>query len=189
MFLTTEDFHLPPYQLPDLSGAINTFNAFIAKREEEVLRSVLGDILFEAFKAGIQETGEGKPDQRWKDIRDGAMYDNGVYTYKWHGLKKLLVPNIHAMWVRDTMQYHTMLGTVQSKAENGKVVNPSRIIVQGYNEFARIAGSSHELQGTLYGFLYYSDDTYLDVLAGYDSIQHYLRKHFQCPGRMNTLNI
>lgn len=189
MFVTAEDFNTHPYNLPDLDKVINSFNAFIKAQEEEQLRKVLGHVLYESFIAGLDEVGEGKPDQRWKDLRDGVIYSSDIYTYKWIGMKKLLVPYLHAMWIRATFETPGMLGVVRQKAENATVVNPSRIIVEGYNTFSRNVGNKYQLKDTLYGFLYYSEDTYLDSIGGFDLMSAYLCKQTVWPDRMNVMNI
>jgi len=194
-FVTIDDFGVPPYQLPNLDQVINTFNDYIEQKEQEVLSKILGDALYQAMTAGLAvvPNPEALPpievEPRWVALRDGVGYTDGIYPYKWYGLKQILVPYIHSMWIRDTFQYPTTLSIIEPKAENGRVVNPSRIIVQGYNAFSRMVGNKYQLKNTLYGYLHYSDDLYLDVLGGYDLVSSYLHRATWWPDRMNTLNI
>src|SRR6476659_10228436 len=56
MFVTAQDFNVLPYRLPSLgTGAAEEFQNFIDSEEEEYLRQVLGDNLYDAFTSGLPQ--------------------------------------------------------------------------------------------------------------------------------------
>lgn len=56
MFVDFSDFDIPPYDIPSLKpGDDTTFSVFITRQEEQYLREVLGDQLYEAFIRGLNE--------------------------------------------------------------------------------------------------------------------------------------
>jgi hypothetical protein len=57
---------------------------FIAKYEQELLKTIFGTALYNAYTAGIAAV---TPDQIWKDLRDGKEYLLNSDSYKWIGLR------------------------------------------------------------------------------------------------------
>ncbi len=86
---------------------------------------------------------------KWVLLRDGTEYSypvNSSYpdnqTFVWVGMKQMLKPYIYSEWLKDTFDSHSGIGIVESKAENSNVISPAKRIVDAYNEFAFIAGTS-----------------------------------------------
>lgn len=193
MFVTIDDFKLPPYELANLKDMVNSFNQFITEQEADCLKTLLGESFYDAFVQGLAVTPT--PDQRWIDLRDGVKYigPNGQIKYRWVGMKKLMRPYIVAMWTKASYDSNSGIGVVVPKAENGEVKNPSARIVERYNEFSDYVGDEYNWcdYNTLYGYLYYRHDLYNgDVTPdGYPDFRYYLSENFQCPGRMNVFGI
>jgi hypothetical protein len=195
MFLTAEDFNVLPYRLVNIDKADNGFYPFLDEQEEEILRKILGGSLYEAFVNGLYTDGdistpidEDNIEQRWKDLRDGALYSyNNRTSWKWEGMQKLLKPYIFSQWVDAKAIQLAESGAMIAQAENSDVVSPAYMIVKGYNKFSTLVGNYCSLQNTLYGFLYNSEDTYTDSMGeDYTDIQTYLSEQFQSPGKINT---
>lgn len=188
MFLLKTDFDILPYNIPNLEGN-NAFLPYVEEHEEEILISLLGKSLYDAFVAGLAEE---YPEERWINLRDGGDYEYSGKTYQWVGMVKLLLPYIYSMWLRDSYDTHSGVGIVQGKAENAKVINPGKRIARAYNVFSGLAGSSCEKKDTLYGFLIQTgalgtfDDTFDDTFT---SFAEYFQFNFKEPGLMNTFNI
>jgi hypothetical protein len=193
MFVTIDDFKLPPYELANLKEMVNSFNQFITEQEADCLKALLGETFYAAFVQGLAV--EPTPDQRWIDLRDGVKYigPNGQIKYTWVGMKKIMRPYIVAMWTKASYDSNSGIGVVVPKAENGEVKNPSARIVERYNEFSDYVGDEYNWcdYNTLYGYLYYMHDLYNgDVTPdGYTDFRYYLSENFQCPGRMNVVGI
>ncbi len=51
--VTASDFDIPPYAIPNLDKVANTFPAFVAEQQEEILLEVLGSNLYTAFSEGL----------------------------------------------------------------------------------------------------------------------------------------
>jgi hypothetical protein len=191
MFVTSTDFNIPPLVIPNLqgSGPINSFNAYVEREEEKILKSLLGVTLYNSFIEGLDTD---YPDEVWLKLRDGDTYIIDGKTYEWVGMKKALVPYIFAMWTRDNYRRQSGVGTVKGKAENATVVNPKFEIATAYNDFSHLVGNCHDKKNTLYG--------YLSVMGGlgtfdgsfddsFDTFDQYFDFVFNDPGRMNTMNI
>ena len=191
MFVTSTDFDIPPLVIPNLAGAgpINSFNAYVVREEEKILKSLFGVTLYNSFIEGLDTD---YPDEVWLKLRDGDTYIIDGKTYEWVGLNKTLVPFIFAMWTRDNYHRQSGVGTVKGKAENAKVVNPGREIAIAYNEFSHYVGNCHDRKNTLYGYLSVMgglgtfDGTFDD---SFDTFDQYFDFVFKDPGRMNTMNI
>ena len=211
MFIVAADFETPPYNLPNLNDN-TSFEDFVEEQEEEILRQLLGDSLYEAFIEGLEE--DPIP-QRWIDLRDGKSYTYNDKTYKWKGIKKMLKPFIYSQWVRHDTDTATGVGIVVGNAENSQVINSSHRIAFSWNHFSRLAGNTDDMElgignfydhfyypyfnvwytpafkNTLLGFLYTSESTYTADLPAdeYADIIDYLRNNFESPGYLNQMGI
>lgn len=194
MFTTAADFNVIPYSIPNLagSGPINTFNTYVDEHEEDILKSLLGKTLYDAFIAGLDED---YPEQRWVDLRDGATYVHQYKTYEWVGMKKMLKPFIFQSWLTDTFDNNSGIGVVVAKAENAKVINPGNRISRAYNEFSRIAGNPPECDAklnTLYGYLNIegAEGTFDDSFDfSFQTFGDYFKYVWTSPGRKNTFQL
>lgn len=188
MILTEEDFDIPPYNIPNLNKVKNTFKVYRDRKEEEVLRFLLGDDLYDAFKLGIDGIEEVDIEQRWKDLRDGVNYSYVGKRYRYTGLKALLTPWFYASWVEDHWKPFSGIGVVTPKGENATVKYPLKNIMNAWNEFCFMAGTSlvphyryfrKSGPGSLQGYLR-STDVYDDTLYEMD-INTYLRAFCHLP--------
>jgi hypothetical protein len=125
-------------------------------------------------------------------LRDGVDYEFKEKTYEWVGVKKLLIPYIYSMWLRDTYDQHSGIGIVLKKGENSHVINPRKRIARAFNKYSEIAGDECNKQNTLYGFLSVAGDgggfdNFFDDF--FEKFGQYLDFSFKAPGTMNTQNI
>ncbi len=188
MFVTKTDFDVIPWNIPNLSGN-NSFLDYVAREEEEILLSLLGKSLYDSFIEGLDTD---YPEEKWVNLRDGAPYFYLDKTYNWVGMKKMLIPYIFSMWLRDTFDNNSGIGVVVAKGENSKVINPGRRIARNFNIFSHYAGNCHAMKDTLYGFLSQEglagtfDETFDD---SFQTFIDYLNFSFKSPGLMNTFNL
>lgn len=130
------------------------------------------------------------PANRWFDLFYGADYtgDNSR-VYHWDGMHAMLKPYIYSAWLSATFDNHSGDGVVVADNENAMNVNPMNRIVASWNEFVKLVGSCHSVIDTLFGFLYYSGDSYDADVTGYDTMREYLAERFVNPGRKNFLGL
>jgi hypothetical protein len=120
--------------LPNLTGSVpenqanvNEVTRFIAKYEPEYLEAVLGDELYEAFLAGLEE-----PDpiqQKWKDLQKKL-----VDTFN---KVSPVADYIYAAIIDFRMTATTGLGEVESTAENSTIALNTGKMIQAYNNSVR----------------------------------------------------
>src|SRR5690606_35668152 len=86
-------------------------------------------------------------------------------TYKYNGLKDLLVPAVFSRWVDQNNYRLTAAGFVQTAPaqENLTVVDPEPFIVSAWNDFVTQAGECYNQRNTLYGFLKANENDYPDL--------------------------
>lgn len=232
-FISTEDFNVQPYNLPAKALSGNNFPDFATRKEEEILRSLLGDLLYEAFveawdelpdlwdedqiyvvddevvygdstwKSLTAENSGNTPEEgenwtlldgenKWLKLYAGERYTmSGTRSFNWKGMNTMLVPYIYSQWLNDTANGVNVTNTTAiPKAENAEAVSPITTVCREFNNFSAIAGNSCDMKNTLYGYLYYSGETFLeDVEEEYSTFIAYLRDNFQNPGEMNPLNL
>jgi hypothetical protein len=195
-FVTIADFNTP-YQIN--LALVNDFELFVEKYQAKVLKQLLGIKFYKAFEQGLAEQ---TVEERWEKLRDGDIYKIGVHTFEWKGMKEMLIPYLWAMYQR-AIYIDNIQGSSISKVENSLPANPSSLISNAYNYFSEVAGNiisgtlyAGEIeiialeQNTLFGFLWYSENTYLDaVQPDYNSIMEYLSNNWELPGTMNSMNI
>lgn len=180
------DFGILPYLIPNTNtpDVSDQLTLFIAKEQEEILKKLLGKLLYKAFDLGLSID---PIDQRWLNIRDGAEFgpDN---ERTWGGLKQMLIPYIYHQWLLRTFDQHTDIGITISQAENSEVINPSRRLVDSWNDFQSKVGCFY--QDGIYGFIYYSDNVYTDVITPkYTDIQNYTSENMYFVRRKNIFSL
>lgn len=156
-FLTSDDFKLIPYRLPDLTGtdgAAFTFNKYAQKSIEEILRDVLGHEMYEEFSDAM-ELEPYLVEERWSKLMDGELYQYNGKTYKWYGMKECLRPYVFCMWTRHNVKQRGRNGYSTPKVENANAETTDGIyeMVTAYNEFGRMVGSRCNYRDSLYGYL------------------------------------
>jgi hypothetical protein len=149
MFLTAEDFVLP-YNIPNVDRIFNTLEDYINLKEEEVLRQLLGDQVYEDFIDGLETSGP--IEQKWLDLRDGGItFEYESTTYRYGGVKSILTPYVYSQWISDNASNYTGIGVTVANSENSVVVPPTNTIIKSYNDASR-AGE------VLYKFMASGDD-------------------------------
>lgn len=130
------------------------------------------------------------PDDRWLMLYNGAMFGKST----WVGLKKMLIPYVYALWLRDTYDDHTKIGVVRRTAENAMIIDPTKRIARAYNMFSVYAGNYYRQYNSLFGYLMYAQTTLGHYTDYYSNVEYpvfgdYLRRSFKDPGRMNIFNL
>lgn len=194
MFLVASDFDDYPYELPDLDNKVNTFQPFVDVEEEVALRKVLGKLLYEEFKARVSDsllTVSPIPlTPRWLDLKNGKDYTFNAKKSTWVGIKTLLKPYIYAQWTKRESDNQNGSGVSVPKLENSTVISSTQRVSRAFNVYSHISGHRRTLTDSLYGFLFNSGDTYLDVvISEYTSIQGYIRFNYKDPGLINMFNL
>jgi len=90
---------------------------------------------------------------KWLLLKYGNDYVWADEDYEWAGIKKMLIPYVYAMWLKDQYDSHTSNGIIVPEAENSTVISPSRRIAAAYNKFSDYAGAHYETDNSLYGYL------------------------------------
>jgi hypothetical protein len=171
------DFIQRPYLIPNQYEATD-FSAWLTDNESQIMEDLLGWDLWEAFQAGLVPD---YPDQKWEDIRDGAEYDYGGYTWKWAGLNKMLVPKLYSLWLSDAFDKHTNIGIGINQKADFNIISPALRISRSHNTFSRLAGGDRNYANSLYGFLlanYETDYTEWKPLIDWND-----------PGKMNVFDL
>lgn len=110
-------------------------NWFIDKFEPEFCRKLMGQILYDQYKTGTENT-DGTPkdeaniDQKWKDLRDGKQYVNRIgNTVYFYGIGKKTTDVFKQSPIANYVFYHilrknatttTAVGEAQINPENGE---------------------------------------------------------------------
>lgn len=152
MFLQPSDFAIEgdKYLIPNILTGDVDYTDYIDEEEEDILRTILGDVLYDQFIIGIAEV---VPEQKWIDLRDGALYTYNSKQYDYRGLTYTLKPYIYSQWISDNFNNLANLGVVLPTIENGETISPATEIVLAYNEFVSRLGGVCKRRKTLYGFL------------------------------------
>lgn len=157
LFVDVTDFVRKPYKIPNQEEN-NEFPEWLEDKEDEILKSLLGNELWDAFSNAIE--GDTTT-ARWVNLRDGDDYEYGGYTFKWFGMNKMLIPYIYSVYVRESFEKISNIGPGINTVQNFTVINPAPTIARAQNEFSRYAGGCKNAEDSLYGFLLANyEDTY-----------------------------
>lgn len=137
-------------------------------------------------------------DNRWLKLKNGVSYRVNSKSYEWKGMVAMLKPYIVSQWVKHNFDSNSGIGITISKSENSIVISAADRIIQNWNAFARIAGSTcgHyywtlDLFNTLFGYLYNSDALYYNDIPTDDFVdfRSYFVSYFNNPGLINLFGI
>jgi len=153
---------------------------FIDKYEPIILQELLGYQLYTDFIAGL---GEDPIQQKWLDLRDGAIYTGRNGLTKWIGLtdkKHSLIANyVYYEYMRNEAEITVGSGVVTPEVENATRTGPRFLQVRAWNEMV-------ELNYQLLYFLLAETDVY-----GKAAID--IRYHHHCSNellqKINTFNL
>lgn len=162
-FVATTDFELPPYAIPNLENPETedgSFGDIAGAYEAEELRDLLGPTLYDQFVAGLDVVSPAVPAAKWLALRDGGTYSYRNTTMTWMGMKKLLIPLVYFMYMRDIEVKKTQAGGSLAEAENSERVSISKQLCISYNEYAHRSGfeGCRSYFNSLYGFLAVNKD-------------------------------
>lgn len=118
---------------------------------------------------------------KWLLLKKGNSYVYLGETYRYSGLKPLLLPYIYSRWTEVKSSRNSGIGVVKAKAENSDVIYAGDDVATSWNAFARLVGVAQ------YG------DTFqpLDTLAGflYANKVIYPDWRYKSPGRKSIFNL
>ena len=177
LFVSASDFLRKPYKIPNQEES-NEFAEWLEDKEEEVLRTLLGNELWEAFRNAV---AEDTTTARWVNLKDGDDYEYGGYTFEWQGMNKMLIPYIYSIYVRESFEKITNIGPGVNTVANFTVINPAPTIARAQNVFARLVGGCYNAADSLYGFLLAN---YEDTYTEWDPIQDWKN-----PGKENLFDL
>lgn len=181
-FVKAKDFKNPPYKIPnqeESSGGISWLETELARIETELLEKLLGYQFYSDFISGLEV---GSPEQKWKDLRDGAEYFTDLGTSQqrkntWKGMKEMLIPGVYATFLPILYRRVYNNGTIINNGQqNTTSVVPDYEIVTSWNTYVRGTGSHCLWANTLYGFLQSNQSSYQGFV-------------FCAPHRRNQLDI
>jgi len=128
---------------------------------------------------------------RWLRLKNGDRYLISDKYYEWVGFIEALKPLIYSLWI--DIPELTSNGIVIPTSENSRRGDPSQIICNNWNIWAREVGSECEVYNTLYGYLYYvnlNDQTFDDTFdETFTSFNEYLNYSFRSQDRKNVFGI
>lgn len=135
-------------------------------------------------------------DNRWLLLKNGANYDYENARYKWVGIKEMLKPLVHSLWMEANYIHMQNTGATIPAYQNGTYVHPIDRINKHWNLFqeaacGKYAGDySFNVSDSLYGYLYVNAATYDDDVApNFNSFRDYLIHCFSNPGRKNIFDL
>ena len=140
----TGELDVPNTDQPAVLAALNDD---IDTYEREILISLLGYSLYKQFTTAIEGSD---PDQKWKDLRDGAefSFNLGPHTIetKWEGLKNTAKRSLIAYYVYfkkvhiDMRSAAGVGGIIQTKTENSVIVSPDKVLLRTWNKMLELYG-------------------------------------------------
>jgi hypothetical protein len=142
MPLIDKTYFVGEINIPDTSttSVEERLTFFIAKYEDQLLRSLLGHALYAAYTTGIAaET----PDSKWTDLRDGKTYtDDDDNTQYWPGFRKastkqsLIANYVYYWWTRDKVTHTSAVGETTPASDGGGNASPALKQMRAWNELA-----------------------------------------------------
>jgi len=145
MSLIDNDYFVGDISLPNLDELPNSFQDTLDRYEEEVLRKLLGNTLYNEFIAELA----GSPAQKWLDLRDGAdftfEFEGHTITEHWNGLQNAELISLISYYTYYQFRYEnlsttTSINDVQGIAENSTKVNDTRKMVYAWNRGLALYG-------------------------------------------------
>jgi hypothetical protein len=158
MILDSTDFVDRPYKVPNQEES-RDFISFIEEKEEELLRMILGDELYDEFAAGLETSGT--VEQIWTDLKgeEGVSYEYSGKNYTYKGLKDLLKPGVFSEWMPLSTYKFTNIGFIENNApQQSKLIDDQYAFqVDYWNKFVSKVGYSYpygyNCKNTFYGFM------------------------------------
>lgn len=177
IFIDSSDFVSVPYKIPNQEEETSLDNYFVNK-EEQLLKDLLGY----AFAQELidQALTSGTPAAKWMNLINGDEYTYNDKTYKWVGLRKLLIPAIYAEWVGDSFDKLTNIGVGINSKDNFTVISPGVRISRAWNTYSEMCGASYCQQNTLFGYLQANASDFTEYWDGYFN---------EYPGTRNVLDL
>lgn len=157
MFLTLDDFEKDAdYSNIQTENSPTRFADFVDKYEEELLRKILGHVLYEEFVSAYSEAYPDYLDQledKWDRILNGSSYVISDVSYKGVGIKEILKPYVYSLWNRLTSLSRAGSGLVESNNENSTRVSPTVDVVTSYNRAVNAIGGYYNVCNTFCGMM------------------------------------
>lgn len=154
--------------------------------ENKIWKSLIADNTQPVVEGANWEEQVNVSRTRWLVLMNGVNYVYNNKTYKWFGMKKMVVPLIYSLWVSTDTE-----GKKQPAIENAIVTDNWPDICQAWNKFIDYAAGIHTIGGvstmvdSFYGYLYSVSASFEDIDLGDDTLVEYLPSNFNNPGRKN----
>ena len=149
MSLIENTYFVGDIALPNLDEVSNSFQATMDRYEEEVLRSLLGHVLYTEYKIAV-DAGEPYA-TKWDDFINGAVFTfefcGETITQKWNGLINSDLISLISYYTYYQYRYEnlsttTSINDVQGISENATKVNDTRKMVNAWNKGLRLYGET-----------------------------------------------
>ena len=145
MYLIDETYFIREYSIPNITEAqteaYNDLELFVDDYARQLLRNLLGDVLFTELDTYIIDgvfVESGTP-QKWINLVKGCEYNDKVWLgiLQENGLfkKSIITPFVYSHWLLSKVSEMTGIGDVKLQGQNVNQVNPTQRIISTWNEF------------------------------------------------------
>ena len=156
MIVDVSDFTDRPYKVPNQEES-RDFEAFMTAKEEELLRGILGNELYDLLADALEASGD--PTDPYYDLVNGADYIRSDEQYHYKGLKDLLIPAIYSEWLPLGVHKHTNIGHVVNNApqQSNLIIDQYPFQIESWNRFVAKVGilsnCRYNYMNTFYGYI------------------------------------
>jgi len=176
--IITYDYFINDVNIPYSDSTMKTrLTNAITRFEEECLRALFGDKLYDAFITGLAVTPT--PDAKWTNLRDGGVTFNillnGETIQKtWKGLnggtskKSLIAYYVYCKFRNANETFFTGVNQAKGSSENTEVAEYKPIISERWNQFVRMYGQIPYDVFTATPFAPVADTFYYDEASAYN---------------------
>jgi hypothetical protein len=150
--ITISDFYNPYMVYAESGEDTETFlNEIITYYQKAILTSILGEIEYNNFEDDL--TGTVPASDQWDWFYTGKEYTYNDVTYKYQGIKDVLVRMIYYYWQKETASNLAESGQLRKNLVNAVQVIPSFKMSRAYNEAIDNIINTREYSPTVYNFL------------------------------------
>jgi hypothetical protein len=150
--ITISDFYNPYMVYAESGEDTETFlNEIITYYQKPILTSILGEIEYNAFEDDLN--GIVPASDQWTWFYTGKEYTYDSVTYKYEGIKDVLVRFIYYYWQKETASNLAESGQLRKNLVNSFQVVPAFKMSRAYNEAIEYIKNNRTYSPTVYNFL------------------------------------